>query len=131
MDFSLTSEHPAGSGFLDGGEANTHTSRRFRRYSASGGDVVLVAPSAGADADVVMYQSRHYDTPGQTREAYTLYAGRVVKVETGGSFSAGASIVTDSSGRAVAAGSGVVLGRALNASSGTGQYILMVVASGR
>lgn len=47
--------------------------------------------------------------------------GGVFRLDTGGSFSAGDDLATDGSGRAVAAGSGdVVVGRALEGSSGAG-----------
>jgi hypothetical protein len=104
----------------------SHPVGRFRRFGVSGGNIVLTTPSAGADCDcVMMSQSRNGD--GQAEEVYRLSHGEIVRVESGGTFSAGVNLVTDSNGRAVAAGAGTVLGRSLQASTATGQLVLMVV----
>lgn len=100
--------------------SSSHTARRF--FVHSGAPPSPAFPTAGADVDGV--------ARAQGDSALPSYPGVAFKVEAGASFSAGASLHTDGSGRAVTSGTTVVA-RSLESSSGAGDVVWAVWASGR
>ena len=84
-----------------------------------------VAPTAGGDVDGV---TRHVG------QAFVAAPGRPVRIETSvtnGNIAAGDNLETDNVGRALKRSTGVIVARALEASTATGTVIWCVFASGR
>lgn len=103
---------------------NTFAVPRFFRWS--GAPPQMVFPSAGADVDGVSINS------GAPTAGHIALPGLPFKVEAGGAFAAGASLATDSSGRAVAwVGGQVAVARALQAAGAAGAVVWAVFTSGR
>lgn len=98
--------------------------RRFCRWSGTNGAVAY--PSSGGDVDGVACGS----VSSGRGDIYLAHPGLPFQVEAGGSFSAGASLQTDNSGRAIQRTTGVIVARALE--TGTiGSVIWAVFSSGR
>jgi len=116
-------------------DAGSIPSARMFRWT---GPTTPALPVAGGDVDGVCTRATQlYHNPGPpsfdediTGTVIPAVPGLRVKVEAGGAFSSGASLVTDSSGRAVT-GSGKVVLRALEAASGAGAIVWAVFTSGR
>lgn len=101
----------------DGRGASRYPVRRMFRYGAGeGGDPDPQTPVAGGTIAGVVEEYFHVGIPA--------VPGIAVKIEAGGSFSAGTELATDSSGRVVAAtGSQIIVARALYPSSGAAQVV--------
>ena len=116
-----------------------YTVRRCFVWSLSGSNVVPVAPSAGGDIDGVLSDGDDFGpgpapVTGPERldgAGYVACAGMPVKVEASASFSAGASLETDTAGKVKAVASGKAVLRALEASTADGDIISAVFTSGR
>lgn len=78
-------------------------------------------PEAGSAAFGVVRSS------ASSGDTVTVDVQGVVAVETGGSFSAGQELQCTVSGRVVAASGGTVLGVALQASTGAGQFVMVLL----
>lgn len=92
---------------------------RFGKHTSTGVNLCTVAGEA-ATAGII---GAHYKKTPVVGDAVDTYIDRVPMIEAGGTYSAGASLTTDTVGRAVTAGAGdVVNAFAIDASTGTGQY---------
>lgn len=104
---------PAGADFSAGAQF------RFCDVSSTG---KAVNPSAGGGVIGVRYTKSKQD------EAATIVHSGIAIVETGGAVAAGALVAADATGKAVTAATGnVVAGRALEASTGTGIQIAVLL----
>ena len=92
----------------------TLSANRFIDYDGT-------TPAAGAAAFGVTRSS------ASSGDSITVDVAGVVAVETGGVFAAGVEVQCDSSGRVVEASSGVTLGIALQASTGSGQFVMVLL----
>jgi len=107
------------------------TPRRF--FVWSGAPPSPIAPGAGAAVHGVSGYANVVsgDPAAHTTTSLGLSAckGIPFKVETGGAFSGGGSLKTDSSGRAIAqGGSGTIIATALEASGAVGEFRWAVFA---
>lgn len=93
---------------------------RMCRFTAP---LVVGLPSAGGSVDGVVQTPPPWYWPS----VLPAFHGSVLQVETGGNFSQGDDLKTDSSGRVVAqGGSGTVVARALESSAGSGHTVWVV-----
>jgi hypothetical protein len=92
---------------------------RFGKHTSTG---IAVCSVAGERADGII--GSHYKTTPVVGDAVDLFIDRMPLIESGASYSAGANLTTDASGRAVAAGAGdVVNAVAIDAATAASQYV--------
>lgn len=97
---------------------------QYRFVQVSAAQAVTRESNAGARSVGVLYNN-----PAEGEAADVRFAG-VVQVEAGAQVAAGANIATDNVGRAVAASSNVVLGKAITAAGEAGEYVTIVLGAG-
>jgi hypothetical protein len=106
---------------------------RFFRF-ANGTPGAAALCSTGLAADGVTHENQlQYDASNNLvasspTSGYLAMRGLPVVVESGGAVAAGANVQSDSTGRAVTAAGGVVIGRALSATGGAGQTLWVCFA---
>lgn len=94
------------------------------RFVEMNGDGNAVRPAAGGRAVGVR---QNYPSAG---EGTTIVHDGIVWVEAGGTFAVGDAVGTDAEGRAIAAGAGTALGRAIQAgASGVTTTVLLFPAA--
>lgn len=109
-----------------------------RLYVLAGAPPTAALATAGVDVDGVTEETHTYTdpttgSPVSVPPAAGLLAvpGLAVIVESGGAFASGASLQSDATGRAIVAGAGKVVLRALQASGAAGAFVWAVFTSGR
>lgn len=109
-----------------------------RMFVLSGAPPAAGYPAAGADVDGMTDETWNYTDPATGNpvsvpptQGVPAIPGLAVIVESGGAFASGANLQTDATGRAIVAGSGKVVLRALQASAAAGAFVWAVFTSGR
>ena len=104
----------------------TPTANRFVAFSGVPPAAALC--TTGQDADAV---SPAQGNGANQEQGYLAVPGLPLQVESGAAFSSGATLQSDSVGRAITRTSGVAIARALQAATAAGQITWVVILSGR
>lgn len=100
------------------------TAKGQYRFVNINGDGNAVRPAASG---VAIGVRQNYPSAG---EGTTIVQSGIVLVEAGGTFAVGDAVGTDAEGRAIAAGAGTALGRAIHAgTSGVISTVLLIPAA--
>ncbi len=104
------------------------TANAYKLLRHTSGERLGLCAAGGAGFVGVLYKVEHDPGAGAAGDELSVMVEGVAVMRTGGAFDPGDKITSDGSGLAVeAASTNEVIGRALEASTGSGQYVAVLI----